>query len=82
MNPIARAMSSVVQQLMGDGRLMLVDGSGAEDVVSELVRGLRSAGGFTQASAYIARTLLASPHVDDLYATDDEIIEALRHIDG
>jgi uncharacterized transporter YbjL len=78
---IQRILGRIIAALIADGRLVLVEGADADQLTGELAGAISSAPGFTQFGTWLADALLASPLVDDLYATDTALSELLREVE-
>ena len=81
MDVISRVLAAAVTELIRTERLVLAEGGDAARLVEEVVVHVRTAGGFAQAGGVIARALLTSPQVEELFATDVEIVELLGQVD-
>jgi len=72
----------VIDRLLADELLVLKDGGDATALVGDILGHMDRASDFAQAGKVISGGLLASPQVDDLFASDGEIIEIMNHLDG
>ncbi len=77
-----RIVGELVLTLVESGQLALVEGATVDELVAELRARMAEAPAFSQAGAVLGRALVQSPLVDDLYATDSEIIRALGALSG
>ena len=75
---IDRVLSLLVADLVQSGRLLLVDGASQDALTAELSLRIGAAGGFVQAGATLSAALVASPLVDELYASDREIVRFIE----
>lgn len=70
-------LNELVAGLIRSEQLILVEGSDPEALVAELRATMAEAPAFSQAGAVLGRALTDSPLVDELYASDAEILAAL-----
>ena len=77
-----RILVELVESLVRSGGLALVPGADAAAVAEELRARMAEAPAFSQAGAVLGRALTESALVDEVYATDAEIIEALSELRG
>lgn len=77
-----RILGELVHRLVESGQLELRAGVDPEDLVAELRERMAAAPAFSQAGAVLGRSLTESALVEDLFATDAEIIETLGTIAG
>ncbi|MFT5681293.1 MAG: hypothetical protein ACI8RZ_002199 [Myxococcota bacterium] len=78
---IQRILGQILTALIEEERLVLVEGADAEQVTEELTASLSKAPGIAQFGPWLARGLMSSPLVDDLYATDADLSTMLRNIE-
>lgn len=69
-----------VERLVADGALALVPDATPELLVEDLRARLAEAPPFSSAGPFLANALMASPYVEELFATDTDIIEALNAV--
>lgn len=77
-----RILGELVGELVREGQLRLVDGVDPEDLVQELRARMADAPAFSQAGPVLGAALTESELVDELYATDAEIVTALSALSG
>lgn len=77
-----RIVLELVRSLVSSGRLALVEGAEPEALAEELRARMAEAPPFSQAGAVLGHAIEQSPLVEELYASDAEIIEALNGIGG
>lgn len=80
MQLLDQILAQLIRDLTRDGMLALQPDASEEEVASELRHRFSEAAPFTQAGPAISQALIQSDLVDDLYATDQEIIEALNRV--
>ena len=73
-------LRALVVHMVDTGQLLLAPPADVDAVVADLRATLSGAAPFTQAGPALASALLNSPAVDELFASDSEIIEALSAI--
>ena len=81
MDVISRALTLVVTELIRTDQLLLVEGGDATLLVEEVLVHVHTAGGFAEAGGVIARALMGSSHVEELFASDREIVELLGEVE-
>lgn len=67
-------------ELVRQDQVALVAGANAAELAEDLRARLAAAPPFTQVGPALAAALIASPLVDDLYASDAEILELLTEL--
>lgn len=75
-----RILSALVRELVDSHQLVLVDGADPDALASELRARMADAPPFQQAGGMLAGAMIESPLVDDLFASDEDIIQALNGI--
>lgn len=80
MSFLRRVVVELIEELHRRELVVLVPGATVDELASELLERIRGAPAWQQAPAYIARALVASRQVDELYAEDSEIGEILRNV--
>ena len=78
---IQRILSRIIAALVESEKLVLVEGANPDRLTAELTAAMADAPGFSQFGAWLSGTLLDSPLVDDLYATDAELAAMLREVE-
>ena len=70
----------LVDRLVREGQLSLTPSGSVDALAEELRVRLADAPPFSSAGPYIARALMESDYVDELFATDSDIIDALNAV--
>jgi hypothetical protein len=70
----------IVQRLDQNGHLELTSGASLDDLHAELVRQLQAQPELVQLHAWLLGILVRSPHVEELFISDDELRELLRDL--
>jgi len=74
------SLRGLVHALHRRGELALVEGTEIAEVAEALVHALALRKGLGHLGAFVSDTLLAHPGVDDLYATDRDIVRLLSEL--
>lgn len=77
---IPRIIHALVAHLVAQGRLELADGATTEQVAAWCIAALEQQKAFAQLGPWMAETLIACPLVEELYADDREITEAVSDL--
>lgn len=73
-------LRALIVHMVDSGQLLLAPHTDVDALVSDIRAQLAEAPPFAQAGPFLANALMASEHVDELFASDVEIIEALSAI--
>jgi len=73
-------LAELVRELIRSERLVLVEGADPDALVAELRARMAEAPAFSQAGAVLGQALVESPLVDDLYASDADILATLSEV--
>lgn len=77
---IEDALARLVARLVSDGRVSLAAGASAEALAADLRARIAEAPAFSQLGPALSAALMSSPLVDELFASDAEIVETLTDL--
>ena len=72
----------VIDRLMAENLLTLTPSGDPTQLVGDVLGHMGHAAEFAQAGRVISQGLLSSVQVDELYASDVDILEIMNHLDG
>lgn len=81
MSLMQRVVQQLLHQLIDAELLELVPGSTIADLEEELLAAIGQAPGFSQATPFLASQILSSQRVHELYASDDQLREIMKHLE-
>lgn len=73
-------LHQIVHRLEQNSHLELSSGASLEDLHAELLRHLQEQPTFPQLHPWLLGILVRSPHVEELYITDEELHDLLRDL--
>jgi hypothetical protein len=71
---VDRIIQAVLQELIRSERLVLVEGADGDALLEEVLRRFKTAPASAQLAPYLAKVLVQSTLVDELFADNDEIV--------
>ena len=81
MSLMNRIIHTMLEQLLRDELLELTPGATLAMLETDIIEAMSSARSFSQATPFLAQQLVSSPHVHELYASDDELRQILKNLE-
>ena len=81
MSLMQRVVQQFLQNLVDGNLLELVPGSTLADLEEELLAAISQAPGFSQATPFLANQILTSDRVHELYASDEQLRDIMKHLE-
>ena len=75
-----KVIESLVFLLLERDLMTLEEGANVGELIDEIVTSMRNNNKIVQLGSFFGHTLLQSPHVEELYATDQEINSLLKDV--
>jgi len=77
---VAWIFHRVLVELDRQNLLLLSEGSSLTTLAEELGASASSAPAFSQLSKWLSSALIRSPHVDEFYASDEQLLDIIRDL--
>ncbi|MEL6344993.1 MAG: hypothetical protein AAFV53_17880 [Myxococcota bacterium] len=77
---VLNILRSVLDELDRRELIDVVPGISLDALVQDVASRLQGQRAFAQFSTWLSGALLMSPHVEELYATDQELVDILREV--
>ena len=74
---IPRSIRHVVHELIATKQLELIESSSETELVDDILKQIGDAPPYAQLGPFLSKTLIASPHVEELFADDATLIEII-----
>ncbi len=78
---VERAIADFVERALAQGGLLLAPGVRPDELVAELLAALDEQAAFAQLGPFVARALLLSPRVEELFLDDRQIVLLFNGMD-
>jgi len=80
-SPLVRnILKTVIDALEEQNLIERTPGSTAQQLLEDVTTRLKDQRAFAQFSGWLSKALLDSPHVEELYASDEDLLAILREV--
>ena len=77
---LTQLLKILIEQLVANGELELQPNAELSTLISDLQRAMSAAGPYKGVAAWLSENLIAHPMVDELYASNEDIIQHLNEL--
>ena len=81
MSLMNRIVALMLRELISRELLELAPGATLEALESDLLSSMQKARNFSQATPFLAESMVASKHVVELYATNDQLRQIMQNLE-